>query len=120
MLINAQCIAGQCLVIPQVHYGAGKHVDYIDPDDFVAGLRLNLISQPVFLFAICFVKISVGFFLLRIAVGRFYRRLIIGIMGKSAQFLDHQDEGVDQFQGLWVFTQSAVFSRSSYSALISV
>ena len=85
MLIDVQCVAGQCIVIPQVHYGAGKHIDYIDDHDFVAGLRLNLISQPVFLFAICFVKISVGFFLLRIAVGRFYRRLIIG-MGKSAQF----------------------------------
>jgi len=62
--------------------GAGKHIDYIKKEDFVAALRLNLISQPIFLFAICFVKVSVGFFLLRIAVGRLYRRLIIGIMGE--------------------------------------
>lgn len=82
-LANAlQCIAGQCLVIPQVHMGAGKHIDYIKKEDFIAALRLNLISQPIFLFAICFVKVSVGFFLLRIAVGRLYRRLIIGIMGE--------------------------------------
>jgi hypothetical protein len=79
-----QCVAGQCLIVPQVHMGAGKHIEYIKPDDFVAALRLNLISQPVFLFAICFVKVSVGFFLLRIAVGKFYRLLIIGIMGTSA------------------------------------
>ncbi|KAB2110258.1 hypothetical protein AG0111_0g1264 [Alternaria gaisen] len=80
LLAMMLCVAGQCLVIPQVHYGAGKHVDYIKPADFIAGLRLNLISQPIFLFAICFVKISVGFFLLRIAVGKFYKRLISGIM----------------------------------------
>ncbi|KAI4916638.1 uncharacterized protein J4E92_009142 [Alternaria infectoria] len=80
LLAMTLCIAGQCLVIPQVHMGAGKHIDYIKKEDFVAALRLNLISQPIFLFAICFVKVSVGFFLLRIAVGRLYRRLIIGIM----------------------------------------
>jgi hypothetical protein len=97
MLKDVQCVAGQCLVIPQVHYGAGKHVDYIDPDDFVAGLRLNLISQPIFLFAICFIKLSVGFFLLRIAVGRFYRRLIVSIMGKRHPILDHCYDSVNLF-----------------------
>jgi tellurite resistance protein TehA-like permease len=44
-------------------------------------MKLNFVSQPLYLFAICFVKLSIGFFLLRIAVHRFYRRLIIGIMG---------------------------------------
>lgn len=45
-------------------------------------MKLNFISQPIYLLAICFVKISVGFFLLRIAVRPFFRRLIIGIMGQ--------------------------------------
>lgn len=44
------------------------------------GLKLNFISQPFFLIAICVVKLSVGFFLLRIATIQIYRRLIQGIM----------------------------------------
>ncbi|KAJ5062481.1 hypothetical protein J3E72DRAFT_187717 [Bipolaris maydis] len=74
------CIAGQCVIIPQVYYGAGRHIEYIDPKDFSQAMKLNFISQPIYLFAICFVKISVGFFLLRIAVRPFFRRLIMGIM----------------------------------------
>ncbi|KAL6171274.1 hypothetical protein ACJQWK_04212 [Exserohilum turcicum] len=74
------CIAGQCVVIPQVHYGAGRHIEHIAPKSFQQAMKLNFISQPIYLLAICFVKISVGFFLLRIAVRPFFRRLIIGIM----------------------------------------
>ncbi|KAJ4983126.1 integral membrane family protein [Stagonosporopsis vannaccii] len=74
------CIVGQIIIIPEVHYGAGRHVQYIDPADFAIGYKLNFITQPIYLFAICLVKISVGFFLLRIAVHSAYRRLIIGIM----------------------------------------
>lgn len=48
--------------------------------------KLNFISQPIYLFAICLVKLSIGFFLLRIAVKPFYRRLIIGIMSTYWQF----------------------------------
>ncbi|KAH7069315.1 hypothetical protein FB567DRAFT_565051 [Paraphoma chrysanthemicola] len=80
----ALCVAGQCVVIPQVYYGAGKHIEYIDPADFVRSFRLNFISQPIYLFAICLVKLSVGFFLLRIAVKPFYKRLIISIMAFMA------------------------------------
>lgn len=82
MLIYGKCIAGQCIVIPQVHYGAGKHFEHIQPEDFKQGMKLNFISQPMYLVAICLVKISVGFFLLRIAVRSFFRRLTIGIMGQ--------------------------------------
>lgn len=81
-LIYAKCIAGQCIVIPQVHYGAGKHIEHIQAEDFRQGMKLNFISQPLYLVAICFVKFSVGFFLLRIAVRPFFRRLIIGIMSQ--------------------------------------
>ncbi|OAL07692.1 hypothetical protein IQ06DRAFT_342404 [Phaeosphaeriaceae sp. SRC1lsM3a] len=74
------CIAGQCIIIPQVYYGAGRHIEYIELPDFQTSFKLNFITQPLYLFAICLAKISVGFFLLRIAVQPFYRRLIIGIM----------------------------------------
>lgn len=76
------CIAGQCIIIPQVYYGAGRHIEYIEIPDFQTSFKLNFITQPLYLFAICLTKVSVGFFLLRIANQPFYRRLIIGIMGK--------------------------------------
>jgi hypothetical protein len=81
----AQCIVGQCIIVPQVFNGAGRHVEYIDPADFKTAMKLNFISQPVYLFAICLLKISIGCFLLRIAVKPLYKRLIIGIMGESGQ-----------------------------------
>ncbi|KAF2030070.1 hypothetical protein EK21DRAFT_66580 [Setomelanomma holmii] len=77
-------VSSQCVVIPSVYYGAGKHVEYIDPVDFVKAFRLNFITQPIYLFAICLVKLSVGLFLLRIAVKPFYKRLIISIMSFMA------------------------------------
>ncbi|KAI8937113.1 hypothetical protein NX059_006327 [Plenodomus lindquistii] len=80
------CIAGQGVVIPQVHYGAGRHIEYIKPADFATAFKLNFITQPLYLFAIALVKLSVGSFLLRIANQPFYRRLIIGIMAFMAMY----------------------------------
>ncbi|KAJ4309930.1 hypothetical protein N0V94_008699 [Neodidymelliopsis sp. IMI 364377] len=74
------CIIGQIIIIPEVYLGAGRHKQFIDPKDFANGYKLNFITQPLYLFAICLVKISVGFFLLRVAVAKFYRHTIIGIM----------------------------------------
>ncbi|RGP65855.1 hypothetical protein FSPOR_7116 [Fusarium sporotrichioides] len=72
--------AGEGVIIASVVYGAGKHVGDVDPVIFQKGMKLNFISQPIFLIAICVVKLSVGFALLRIASTKFYRRLICGIM----------------------------------------
>ncbi|KAM7214548.1 hypothetical protein V8F06_010030, partial [Rhypophila decipiens] len=44
----------------------------------------DFISQPLFLIGICDTKLAVGAALLRIASTKFYRRLIIGIMGFMA------------------------------------
>jgi len=45
------------------------------------GMQYNFASQPVYLWAICIVKISVGFSLLRIASQKSYRLAISSIMG---------------------------------------
>lgn len=66
--------------MPEVHLGAGRHIQYIDPIEFANGYKLYFITQLIYLVAICLVKISVRFFLLRIAVSTLYRRIIIGIM----------------------------------------
>lgn len=79
-LTTPQCVLAQIIIIPEVCFGAGRHKEYIPPADFANGYKLNFITQPIYLFAICLVKISVGFFLLRIAVRPIYRHIIIGIM----------------------------------------
>lgn len=73
-------LSGMGLAVAQVQYGAGQHRGDVLEDRYVTGLKLNFISQPTYLFAICFVKLSVGCSLLRIASTKTYRYLIIGIM----------------------------------------
>jgi hypothetical protein len=81
-LTSLQCVVGQALIIPEVQSGAGRHKPFINEADFAHGVKLNFITQPLYLFAICSVKISIGFFLLRVAVRKIYRQIIIGIMGQ--------------------------------------
>jgi hypothetical protein len=60
-------------------YGAGRHAVYISPPSKITtGLKLNFITQPFLLAGVTFVKVSIGFFLLRIAPTNCYRRSIIG------------------------------------------
>lgn len=72
--------AGQGLVIAQCFHGAGRHVGDVDRDPYMVGMKLNFISQPLFLIAICVVKLAVGSSLYRIAIVKFYRYLILSIM----------------------------------------
>ncbi|KAF9694287.1 hypothetical protein EKO04_008005 [Ascochyta lentis] len=67
LVMIRNCAVGQIIIIPEVYYGAGRHIQYIEPDHFATGYKLNFITQPIYLFAIALVKISVGFFLLLIA-----------------------------------------------------
>jgi len=83
-LTNPQCVAGQGIIIPQVLLGAGRHVPDVPQHDYPQAMKLNFVTQPMYLFAICLMKLSVGCFLLRVAVKPFYRRTIISIMGQLA------------------------------------
>ena len=67
-------LTGLGIIIPEVQNGAGRHVAYLDPDKVVTGLKLNFASQPIYLWAITVVKISIAFFLLRIAPNKFYTK----------------------------------------------
>ncbi|KAK1825993.1 hypothetical protein QBC39DRAFT_33849 [Podospora conica] len=73
-------IAGEGVIISSLTHGAGKHLGDIPQASLPKGMKMNFISQPIFLIAICVVKLAVGSTLLRIANTKFYRRLIIGIM----------------------------------------
>ncbi len=76
----ALVLAGEGVVWGSVTHGAGKHMGDIPLSDLSTGLKLNFISQPIYLIAICVVKLAVGAMLLRIANTPFYKRLIISIM----------------------------------------
>lgn len=73
-------VVEEALVIASVRYGAGRHMGDIPPEDIPMGIKLNYITQPLYLFGIYFVKMAVGSMLLRIASVPIYKRLIIGIM----------------------------------------
>ncbi|KAF2721221.1 hypothetical protein K431DRAFT_224704 [Polychaeton citri CBS 116435] len=64
------------VIIPEVVYGAGRHVQYLDHDTNIKGLHLNFVTQPLCLIALCLAKVSVGLFLLRLAISRNYIRFI--------------------------------------------
>lgn len=76
----ALSVSGQGVVWGSVAHGAGKHLGDIPLDQLGMGLKLNYVSQVIYLIAICTVKLSVGAMLLRIASKAIYRRLIIGLM----------------------------------------
>ncbi|KAF7560805.1 hypothetical protein G7046_g3346 [Stylonectria norvegica] len=76
--------AGQVAIIVQASHGAGRHIGDVDPDVYMIGMKLNFISQPIYLIAICVVKLAVGSSLLRIASTKFYKYLILSIMGFMA------------------------------------
>jgi hypothetical protein len=75
-----QGIVGQVIIVPEVGYGGGKHVGAMSDYDYMMASKLNYITQPFYAMAISFVKVSIGFFLLRVAVVPFYRRTLIAIM----------------------------------------
>ncbi|KAH8666467.1 hypothetical protein BX600DRAFT_274213 [Xylariales sp. PMI_506] len=68
------------VVAGEVVYGAGRHKEFLDPPTNMMGLKLNFISQPIYLWAIPLVKVSVGLFLMRIAPNKAYRRMLQGTM----------------------------------------
>ncbi|KAJ9419488.1 hypothetical protein FOXG_16067 [Fusarium oxysporum f. sp. lycopersici 4287] len=84
ILSMALAWAGQSVIFGQLANGAGRHIGDVDPDIYMKGMKLNFISQPIYLIAICVVKLSVGCALLRIASTKFYRWLILSIMGFMA------------------------------------
>ncbi|KAK6082980.1 hypothetical protein SCUP515_02214 [Seiridium cupressi] len=73
-------LAGLGIVIPEVMNGAGRHTAYLDPEMNRFGLKLNFFTQPIYVWAIPLVKVSVGLFLLKISPNLLYRRILQGII----------------------------------------
>jgi hypothetical protein len=68
------------VIIPEVMNGAGRHIAYLDPAKASVGLKLNFVTQPIYLWAITVVKVSIALFLVRIAPNKFYTRFLWGII----------------------------------------
>lgn len=77
-------VAAVGVVIAECAYGAGRHIGDVDPAVYMIGNKLNFITQPMYLIDICVVKLAVGASLLRIASTKFYKVLIISVMGFMA------------------------------------
>lgn len=73
-------LAGYALIVVELMHGGGRHRGDVDPEDYAFGVKINFITQPIYLYAICFVKLSVGATLFRIATTKFYRHLILSVM----------------------------------------
>ena len=70
-----------------MQYGAGRHMFYIitdpklGPSALVLALKLNFVTQFTYVFALSFVKVSIGLFLLRLTPSGVYRKAIWCILG---------------------------------------
>ncbi|TLD17762.1 uncharacterized protein PgNI_01381 [Pyricularia grisea] len=65
-LVIFTCYLG--VQIQAVHYGAGQHKIDLDPQNYSSAMELMYVSQILYIASTCILKISVGFFLLRISV----------------------------------------------------
>lgn len=78
MLLSA---TGMLLIIPEVQNGAGRHIYHLKESVAILGLKINFATQPIYLWAIAMVKVSIACFLLRIAgPDTIYRRCLYGMI----------------------------------------
>ncbi|KAH6700607.1 hypothetical protein BKA61DRAFT_620853 [Leptodontidium sp. MPI-SDFR-AT-0119] len=80
LLAMALSITGMALIIPEVQSGAGRHIQYLSPAEATTGLKLNFATQPIYLWGITTVKVSIALFLQRIAPNKTYKRTLWGII----------------------------------------
>lgn len=77
---KALSITGMALIIPEVQSGAGRHIQYLSPAEATTGLKLNFATQPIYLWGITTVKVSIALFLQRIAPNKTYKKTLWGII----------------------------------------
>ena len=70
-------------------YGGGRHMMYIPPQDIPFALKINFVTQPLYVLAITMTKFSIGMYLLRLTVEKVYRQVIIGTIGTISAAFRH-------------------------------
>ncbi|KAG6359417.1 hypothetical protein INS49_012938 [Diaporthe citri] len=73
-------LAGEGIIIAEAHYGARRHFGDIPPAMYSEGMKMNVISGPIYVVAVATVKVSVGLALLRIAGHTAYPYLVMTVM----------------------------------------
>ncbi|KAJ6123881.1 hypothetical protein N7471_011198 [Penicillium samsonianum] len=68
-------VCGFAIIVPEVKYGAGRHMVYVQ-ETAVTAMHLNYATQGIYMWAIGLVKISIGLFLLRFAPRKGYKVFI--------------------------------------------
>jgi hypothetical protein len=65
------------VMVEEVRLGGGRHAAYIDPPSNIPkGLKMNFVTQPLFMIALTLIKFSIGFFLLKLAILPTYSYII--------------------------------------------
>lgn len=67
-------------------YGMGKHFSTITPDKYKKYRHIQYFQSQSFVMAVCFIKVSVAFLLLRLAPQRKYRIFLWGMIGMCCIF----------------------------------
>ncbi|KAL7275533.1 hypothetical protein RUND412_001517 [Rhizina undulata] len=80
LLATCTSISMSAVSIVEVQYGGGKHMQDMPPAEFRHGMMLNFINQIIYVIAMALVKISICFFILRLAPTKTYRRLCCATM----------------------------------------
>lgn len=73
-------LCGFAVIVPEVKYGAGRHMVYVQ-ETAVTAMRLNFATQGIYMWGIGLVKISIGLFLLRFASRKGYKIFIWIVIG---------------------------------------
>ncbi|CDM27850.1 hypothetical protein CBS147339_4409 [Penicillium roqueforti] len=68
-------LCGFAIIVPEVIYGAGRHMIYVQ-ETSVKAMHLNYATQGIYMWAIGLVKVSIGLFLLRFAPRKGYKVFI--------------------------------------------
>lgn len=69
------------MFIVETQNGLGRYSQYLEPPDFAIQSKLSFYHSIVVMLGISAVKLSIGFFLLRVAQQSRFRKFIIGMIG---------------------------------------
>lgn len=69
--------------ISGVHWGTGRHMAHLNPEQITKALKYWYFCYPAYCLSMIAAKISVGLFLLRVTIQPLYRRIIYVVMGAT-------------------------------------
>jgi hypothetical protein len=68
-------------VLDGVHYGTGRHLTEISPENFIIAMKAWWIAELGYVSSTTILKLSIGFFLLRVCIRKIQRVIIWVVLG---------------------------------------